>query len=56
MSTININITLSLVLNFAAIFMAMGGLLNPVMGALVHNLGSVAVIINSALLLNYKSA
>lgn len=56
MSTININITLSLVLNFAAIFMAMGGLLNPVMGALVHNLGSVAVIINSALLLNFKSA
>ncbi|MGE4497418.1 MAG: heavy metal translocating P-type ATPase [Deferribacterales bacterium] len=56
MSTININITLSLVLNFAAIFMAMGGLLNPVMGALVHNLGSVAVIVNSALLLNFKSA
>jgi heavy metal translocating P-type ATPase len=55
MSTININITLSLILNFVAIFLAMGGLLNPVMGALVHNLGSVAVIINSALLLNYKS-
>lgn len=55
MSTININITLSLILNFIAIFMAMGGFLNPVMGALVHNLGSVAVIINSALLLNYKS-
>ncbi|QAR32500.1 cation-translocating P-type ATPase [Geovibrio thiophilus] len=55
MSTINLNISLSLILNFVAIFMAMGGLLNPVTGALVHNLGSVAVIINSALLLNYKS-
>jgi cation transport ATPase len=28
--------------------------INPVMGALVHNAGSVAVIINSALLLNWR--
>lgn len=33
----------------------MTGILNPILGALVHNLGSVAVIINSALLLNFKS-
>lgn len=55
MSTININIILSLVLNFGAIIFAVEGSLTPVMGALVHNVGSVLVVINSALLLNYKS-
>jgi len=44
-----------MVLNFIAIILAMTGILGPVLGALVHNVGSVAVIINSALLLNYKS-
>lgn len=56
MSTINLNIILSLILNFVAIIYAVEGSLTPVMGALVHNLGSVAVVINSALLLNYKSS
>lgn len=32
----------------------MTGILNPVIGALVHNAGSVLVIINSALLLKWK--
>jgi heavy metal translocating P-type ATPase len=53
-STIKINLTLSMVLNFAAIILAMTGILTPVSGALVHNVGSVAVIINSALLLKWK--
>ena len=44
-----------MLLNFTAIILAITGILNPVIGALVHNLGSVAVIINSALLLNFKS-
>ena len=35
-------------LNFVAILLAIGGILNPVVGALVHNAGSVLVIINSA--------
>ena len=30
------------------------GVLNPVTGALVHNAGSVLVIVNSALLLSWK--
>ena len=34
---------------------AIAGILNPVVGALVHNAGSVFVIINSALLLNWKT-
>ena len=54
MKTININLALSMLLNFAAILLAMTGILNPVLGALVHNVGSVAVIINSALLLNWR--
>jgi cation transport ATPase len=41
-------------LNFLAIILAMKGLLNPVWGALVHNAGSVLVIINSSLLLKWK--
>ena len=55
MKTIRINMILSMTLNFAAIAMAVSGLLNPVVGALVHNAGSVIVIINSALLLLWKS-
>lgn len=55
MSTIKWNLTLSMLLNFIAIILAMTGILNPILGALVHNLGSVAVIINSALLLNFKN-
>jgi heavy metal translocating P-type ATPase len=55
MATIKLNLALSMALNFAAIILAMTGILNPILGALVHNVGSVAVIINSAVLLNYKS-
>ena len=54
MRVICINLTFSLVLNFAAIFLAMGGLLSPVAGALVHNAGSVLVIVHSALLLRWQ--
>lgn len=54
MNTIKLNMALSMALNFAAIIMAMLGLLGPVVGALVHNAGSVAVIINSSLLLKWK--
>ncbi len=54
MHTIKLNMALSMVLNFAAILLAMTGILNPVLGALVHNVGSVAVIINSSLLLKWR--
>ena len=54
MRTIRKNIIFSLVLNFAAIVLAVTGLLSPVAGALVHNAGSVAVIISSALLLKWR--
>ena len=54
MKTIKLNMTFSMTLNFIAIVLAITGILNPVVGALVHNAGSVIVIINSALLLNWK--
>ncbi len=53
--TININLAASMILNFAAISLAITGILNPVLGALVHNVGSVAVIINSSLLLKWRA-
>lgn len=40
--------------DFAAGEVAIIGILNPVIGALVHNAGSVLVITNSALLLNWR--
>ena len=54
MTTIKLNLTFSMLLNFLAIGLAIPGILNPVVGALVHNAGSVLVIANSALLLGYK--
>ncbi|ACL18162.1 heavy metal translocating P-type ATPase [Desulfitobacterium hafniense DCB-2] len=56
MNTIKINMALSMVLNFGAILLAMFGHLGPVVGALVHNVGSVVVIINSSLLLNWRKS
>ena len=56
MQAIRFNLTFSLMLNFAAIILAALGLLNPVTGALVHNAGSVAVILHSALLLKWERA
>ncbi len=54
MTTIKCNLSFSMGLNFLAIALAVTGLLGPVVGALVHNAGSVAVILNSALLLRWK--
>lgn len=52
--TININIAFSLIINIIAMGLAILGMLGPVEGALVHNIGSVIVIIYSATLLNYS--
>lgn len=54
MFTIKCNLSFSMTLNFVAIVLAITGILNPVVGALVHNAGSVFVIINSVLLLKWK--
>ena len=55
MVTIKRNMTFSMSMNFVAITLAILGILNPVVGALVHNAGSVFVIINSAFLLKWRS-
>ena len=55
MRTIKCNLTFSMGLNFIAIVLAISGILNPVVGALIHNAGSVLVIINSAFLLRWHS-
>lgn len=55
MVTIKLNMTFSMTLNFIAITLAILGILNPVVGALVHNAGSIFVIINSAFLLKWGS-
>ena len=54
MTTIKLNMSFSMTLNFIAIALAIIGTLSPVIGALVHNAGSVLVIANSALLLNWR--
>ena len=54
MTTIKLNMTFSMTLNFVAITLAIIGTLNPVVGALIHNAGSVLVITNSAFLLNWR--
>lgn len=46
--TIKFNISLSMAINFVAIGMSVMGLLNPITGALVHNAGSVLVVLNAA--------
>lgn len=55
MSTIKWNLVFAMILNFTAIGLSLPGILTPVTGALVHNAGSVLVIINSALLLTWRS-
>ena len=56
MTTIKLNMTFSMTLNFIAIVLAIIGILNPIVGALVHNAGSVLVITNSSFLLKWKKS
>lgn len=52
--TIRLSIGLSLVINLAAIALSVRGLLTPTTGALVHNAGSVLVVLIAALLYDRK--
>ncbi len=54
MTTIKLNMSFSMGLNFLAITLAIIGSIDPVVGALIHNAGSVLVISNSALLLKWR--
>ncbi|WP_409968527.1 cation-translocating P-type ATPase [Bengtsoniella intestinalis] len=52
--SIKFNITLSMVINFCAIILSVMGVLTPASGALVHNAGSVLVVLNAARLYDKK--
>lgn len=52
--TIKFNISMSMLINFIAIAMSVMGLLTPITGALVHNAGSVLVVLNAAMLYDRK--
>lgn len=54
LNTIKGNITASMFINVVAVTMSILGLLNPITGALVHNVGSVLVVLNAALLYDRK--
>ena len=54
LKTINVGIAFALILNLIATILAIFGLLNPIEGAFVHNIGSVIVIIYASSLLKYK--
>lgn len=52
--SIKFNITLSMIINVCAIILSIAGVLTPATGALVHNAGSVLVVLNAARLYNKK--
>ena len=54
MTAIKVNMSFSMGLNFLAVILAITGKINPVIGALVHNAGSVLVISSSVLLLKWR--
>lgn len=52
--TINVNIVFAVIFNALALIASGFGLLTPILGAVVHNVGSVIVVLNSALLIKDK--
>lgn len=54
MGTINVNIAAPILINFVAIILAASGIIGPVVGALIHNVGSVLVVANSSRLIKYR--
>ena len=53
-NTIKLNIFLSLFVNFVAIILSIFGILDPITGAIVHNVGSLLIILNASLLYERK--
>ncbi len=52
--SIKFNIALSMIINIAAVVLSLYSVLNPVTGAIVHNAGSVLVVLNAARLYDKK--
>lgn len=55
-TTIHCNLAFSLIFNFVAITLAASGLLSPFLGAIVHNISSILVVLNSARILHWDSS
>lgn len=53
-NSIKLNITLGMLINLVAVVLSVLGILTPVSGALVHNAGSVLVVLNAARLYEKK--
>ena len=51
---IKTNIILSMAVNFIAIILSIMAILNPITGALVHNVSSVLIVLNAVLLYDRK--
>lgn len=56
LDTININIVVPILINFTAVLLAGFGIIGPLAGALIHNLGSVLVVANSSRLITYRTS
>lgn len=54
MKWVNFNITVAMIWNVIAVAFSTVGALNPASASLVHNVGSVFVVISSAMLINNK--
>ena len=54
LSTIKLNIALAMGINVVAVILAAGGIMGPVLSALVHNLGAIVVVLNATTLYSFK--
>lgn len=52
--TIKTNIIISMTINFVSLTLSALGFLNPVTGAIVHNIASIIVVLNAAMLYNLQ--
>ena len=52
--TIKINIIISMVINAISLTLSAMGILNPLTGAIIHNISSIIVVSNGALLYDRK--
>ncbi len=54
LKVIHVNLAMAMVINTAALVLAMFGTIGPIAGAVIHNAGSIAVMISSATLLVWR--
>ncbi len=55
MKTIKFNLSFSVTWNFIVLILAFFGMINPVSGALLHNISSIFVVLNSAMILKFEN-